>query len=282
MTRTKITKHVDWIGATYPADITPQQALPLLDWKRTGEGPHGHRHRHFDSITGARFDSGASERQGNQLQISGSALSEMRSYWNLTDDQILTILTAKNARVSRIDLAINLHEGTVTPQGMYKAYENGDVKAPIREYDLTLGTRDNIKGETFYLGSRTSERYVRVYDKAAEMKIVDGDAWVRFEMEMKGMKARAAVHAIAEHGVVAVINGQFQSFIKWNNREYNRAITGDSAEIKEQGRKETNAEKWLMNQVAKALAKQIYLRRNFRHDFNDRVNFYLDELYRQS
>lgn len=282
MTRTRITKHIDWIGATYPADVTPQQALPLLDWIRTGEGAHGHRNRYFDSITGARYDHGASEAQGCQLQISGSALSEMRSYWSMSDDDILTLLAAKHARMSRVDLAINLHGCALTPQLAYRAIKDGKLKAPVKEYDLTLGTKDHIEGETCYIGSRTSERYVRIYDKAAEMKIVDGEAWIRLEMEVKGMKARATQHAMAEHGTTPVINGQFGGFITWGNQEYQQAITGDSAEVDEQGRKQTNAEKWLMNQVARSLAKQVYLRPNFRQEFDDRVNFYLDELYRQS
>lgn len=207
-------------------------------------------------------------------------MSEMRKHWNCTDDEIMALLMVNKARLSRIDLTINLYECKLTPQSMFKAYKADKVKAPVREVDLTSGIKDGIEGETFYIGARTSERYARVYDKAAEMKIQDAGAWVRFEMEIKGMKARATQHAISHNSVNAVINGHFSDFIQWPNREYQKAISGDSAEIDETGRKETNAEKWLMLQVSKALAKQCFLHPNFRAEFDTRVDFHLSELER--
>lgn len=49
-------------------------------------------------------------------------------------------------------------------------------------------------GDTLYIGSRTSDKYVRIYDKMREKKEPEYENSIRFEVELKGEIARMYVH----------------------------------------------------------------------------------------
>lgn len=243
-----------------------------------GKGQHGYRSCFEDRETGARFESDGTAEMGAHLTLSGSCLSELRKAQGYTDESLIRDLVRLDGRASRIDVCINIHEGGLTPAAFMKAYKGGFMKTSARQAHITTGVRDGVEGETLYLGARASERYMRVYDKAAEMNVVDQGAWLRLEMELKGMKARAAAHACGEQPVASVINFLFGDYLQWTNAEYQAAIAGPGAQVDEVGRQDTNRRKWLMDVVTKSLARQLYIEPDFGLTFRERVEFHLDQL----
>lgn len=87
-------------------------------------------------------------------------------------------------RATRIDIAIDLKDEEVDASAMYEHL------AAIAEYGKrrTISIIRSDRGLTIYLGSRSSDFMLRIYDKAKEQKI-DGHWW-RFEAECKGALAR--------------------------------------------------------------------------------------------
>lgn len=86
---------------------------------------------------------------------------------------------------SRLDVAWDVHG--VTPAEPHAAFLAGDVVTRIhRGINPETGRmrgqdwRSNADGDTVYLGSRSSERFVRIYDRRGP---------TRFEMEWKGQRA---------------------------------------------------------------------------------------------
>lgn len=260
----KVTKHVDWISVTFPESITPEMVFPSLEFKYVGSGIHGYKDRFLDGKTGAQFFSnGHSSSMGVHAQLSGAALSQIRKEFNVSDNNLVNHLTGLNGKIGRIDLAINIHGGNVTPKSFFNAVRAEDVKTSSRKTSYVWGIEDGIEGMTTYLGNRHSDRFLRCYDKNAELKIVDADAWVRFELELKRVWANGAQKAMTEHSTESVINSHFADFMQWGNREYNQAISGESAPIDEIGRKDTNTEKWLIKQCIPALARVCYANPGF-------------------
>lgn len=274
----KITKHCDWYGVTFPAGTRKEDVLQVANWAYLGKGQHGYRSAYEDRSTGARFESDGSAEMGSHLTLSGSALSELRKTTGASDAEIIRNMADLRGRASRIDLCINIHAGELTPQSFLKAYKKGSLKTSARELNITNGVKDGIEGETLYMGARSSERYVRIYDKAAEQRVVDQGAWIRLEMECKAMKARAVAHACLEQPIDGVINASFDDYLQWDNAEYRAAISGPGAAIDEVGRQETNRRKWLMDVVTKSLARQLYIEPDFGLAFRERVDFHLDQL----
>jgi hypothetical protein len=66
----------------------------------------------------------------------------------------------------------------------------------------TVSLIESPAGDTFYLGSRSSEKMVRVYDKGKEQGVPQD--WLRIEMEFKGESASRAADA-AQYNVSNLI-----------------------------------------------------------------------------
>lgn len=280
----KITKHLDWISVTFPAEVKPTDVFPALEWGYAGEGVHGYRTKHIDALTGAiAFSDGHTANMGMHIQLSGSVLSELRETMGGTDAGIMEHLTNYNGLCSRVDLALNIHGGKTTPATLFRAFKAGNIKSTARKCSYIKGYENGITGMTFYAGNRQSDRFFRAYDKNAESKITSMDAWLRLELELKRVWARGAQGAVKEHGVSAVVNAQFNDFMQWSNEEYTTALQGDSAPIDEHGRQPTNTEKWLMEQVSVALARVCVAKPGFLAQFMQRVRQEIDSLnYRRS
>lgn len=257
-TMKRITKHVDYLGMTYPGGTQPDETGLRLDWRRLERAFKGYQFAMVNDDTGAvwLYNIGQSN-MGAHLQLSGNALSQLRLNLNVDDFALIRQLTDFQGRASRIDLAINFHDTKMTALRVYDAFKADEIKTPARSSSYIEGVQDGIQGMTCYVGVRQSERLVRVYDKNAEQKNrqKNPEAWVRMEMEMKKLWARAAQNSIVQFGTEAAINSHFTDFMAWNNQEYNGALKGESAPIDEIGRKDSSTEKWLMKQVAPALAK---------------------------
>lgn len=255
---TKISKHVDYLGMTYPSGTKPEETGLVLTWRRLERAFKGYQFAMTNDDTGAvwLYNVGQSN-MGAHLQLSGHALSQLRLNLKIDDYALIRNLTDWQGRASRIDLAINFHGHKITPEKTYRAFKAGEMKTPARSGNYIEGIQDGIEGMTCYIGVRQSERFARVYDKNAEQKNrqKNPEAWVRMELEMKKLWARAAQNSIVQHGLNAAVNSHFSDFIVWPNREYNEALIGESAPIDEIGRKDSNTEKWLIRQVAPALAR---------------------------
>lgn len=70
---------------------------------------------------------------------------------------------------------------------------------------------DNPQGSTLYIGSRQSEKMLRIYDKGMEAKLGRWD-WIRYEMEYKGNTARAAL-AVVKLGQFGAVIGDIIDFV---------------------------------------------------------------------
>ncbi len=103
------------------------------------------------------------------------------------------------AKIKRIDIALDDFEGLLDLDEVYKNLRDGDVVTRFRRVGRIESSKlGEIEGSglTVSLGSRSSEAFIRMYDKKAEQegktgKRVGVDHWVRVEMELKSDKAHA-------------------------------------------------------------------------------------------
>ena len=91
------------------------------------------------------------------------------------------------AKITRCDLAHDFFDGEYTPVQAYQSWQEGGFdnrarpRARLHGYDWL---DDKRTGKTFYVGTPSSSRLVRVYDKGCEQ----GDntsPWVRFELQLR-------------------------------------------------------------------------------------------------
>jgi len=274
-----VTKHIDWLSITLPTGTDMERLFPLLDWHYIGRGMHGYKYRYKDALTGTTFQTdGPVDDMGVHVVFDGEALSMLRSSFGGTDDGLCRLTSERHGYSSRIDLTLNIHQSQLTPRKVYQAFKAGNLTAKSKRGRFIEGINGDVSGDTFYMGSPKSDRQFRAYNKSAELGIVDGEAWLRLELELRNLRANSAYQSCVGNGVAAVVTGHMEDFLGWNNHEYRQAVSSNAVPPTELPRKQTNRQKWLLGQVAQALAKEIAEDVQFRDKFDAAVDGFLDPL----
>lgn len=199
--------HIDWITATlvgghdaimehvtafYDAEVVAAMVCESLS---IGNPEHlvrvrpdfGYAYAYAHSTTGVVIHIGAQlSKQGIKVVASGQALRRVG------DAALLCrALLDQQWNITRLDIAFDLFEsGLRIPQ---LAIDLNNPDAPGAKYKRTF--IQSHSGATLSLGSRSSERYLRIYDKGAEQGSA-GD-WKRIEIELKGDYVRENVDVYA-------------------------------------------------------------------------------------
>lgn len=183
--------------------------------------------------------------QGVHCSFSGSTLAQMNPR------AILRQALAMGANVTRIDIAIDVHREMYL-RSMKAAADQGEIVTRAQDWPLIEGRR----GSTLYVGSRSSEKFLRIYDKAAEQK-VDG-TWFRIELECKGDFARGVALHVDGNGY-DYFGDIIRGFADWPTmHQWQEATTSPTlleGIAKPEKRRDTFS--WLMKSVAPSVAKLL-------------------------
>jgi len=198
---------------------------------------------------------------GVHFVFSGSAL---RWYYGKNMDWYDVLARAKkyHGKASRIDLALDLEDTGMTGKNLcesaLRAYKGKGRTPKFLEVSGSDG------GWTKYIGSRASDKMLRIYNKGVEIGEKDRD-YIRVELETKGDISRAVAWEFPDMDRQAcismaktLIRGQADFDIQAWQDALNSEYVGLSAP---QGR-ERDTFGWLIKQAAPALAKEIAKRPN--------------------
>jgi hypothetical protein len=187
--------------------------------------------------------------------------------------ELIAHLHNANFKFTRLDLAIDAFNYKLRPQRATRELQRGRCqtrakKAPRRDDALE-------KGYTQSIGKKTSEIYLKLYDKAQEQGIV-GD-WTRVELTVRQKRANKAaweiVRGVDFRGLVLA----YAHFPAW--REWNKVMAATPVKLQKQ-QTIGNTEKWLLDACVPALARSIFLSGNteFYEKFKTAVTDKLIEL----
>lgn len=166
-----------------------------------------------------------------------------------------------NAHFTRIDFAVDLFDCGGRPKDIYTAWANRKLGTPSRKVTIMQQRNEkrNTTGETVYIGSRTSSKLCRIYDKAAEQGKA-GDDWIRVEIEVKSPVADAFAKSTTQIGLTRTGLSYIRSLVKYTEVDWFEAIfTGDYpvVPIQKIGRKETDFDRWFFRVVVPACDKAL-------------------------
>jgi len=153
---------------------------------------------------------------------------ELISDWTYQKFQaVATWVFEKNGYFGRIDVALDDRNGVIDVDRIYAAVKAGNCVSHFRQSRLIAGLdlgSGSDTGKTLCMGSRQSDTYLRIYDKAAEQrakeKSVDG-TWIRWEMEWKSERANAvgmALSGLDQESFQKYIVGVFRSALDFRDR----------------------------------------------------------------
>jgi len=214
--------------------------------------PLPHYDKRYELECGGFLSISHNEKQGNLIELGGTALEYMRnlSATTIGDVMILNKLSSiTNLRnVTRLDYCIDCHGFGSMKHIINHARRNRHVKT-TKARDELYGGMQGTEGSTAYFGGRKSTQYVRVYDKAYELKLL-AQAITRIELQTRTPHSKAFWkdinnHTLAEAGKARIERVVSFPLLAW----WNKALSGERAQLSTIGRKKTNWQNWLNNQV---------------------------------
>lgn len=156
-----------------------------------------------------------------------------------TIPNVLAYVNYVQPRLNRIDLALDVQTDD-RPETFYKAYGGR----------LSKSFEQSRTGETFYIGSRKSDKLCRIYRYNAPHERAH---LLRFEMQYRGEYARAIVWHISQNDLQSVIYGAIEAYDLPTEKYLGQPATGLHLGKKKHG--DTIA--WLDRAVKPAIEKLI-------------------------
>jgi replication initiation factor len=205
----QILVHLDWLSYTVPWDNSTAKAarravLPVPEFRLArhwGDGLGS-----YDTVL--ETDCGALlawNKDHPQFKIfasmTGSVLTTLGEH-NIAGRQLIEYAFTRKAKFTRIDVAIDLFNCGAKVNDIRQVFVEGGAITRAKAGGHYVGIQHDTGkdgGETLYVGSTQSERWLRVYNKQAEMG-TDYE-WVRIELVSKKALAQTLADAIAREGV---------------------------------------------------------------------------------
>lgn len=198
-------------------------------------------------LVAGRHDWVAGENMPDMLTFSGQDLIQIKRH-ALEYTLLRHALSLQRVNVTRLDFAIDVVDG-FSPQEFQDRFERGEIQSSAKKITVIESREEGSSlGKTVYLGSRKSERFLRVYDKGLETG--KGGSWTRIEIELKQGVATAVARAMVREGIRSVgcaVVSRFANAPAW--KQWQDALSTQSDVDITIGRKETNHEKWLREVV---------------------------------
>lgn len=272
--------NLDWLRYTVQYNTTLSEAdnlriaIPRFpQFQLTGEEQHNGRgfNRAQKLSIGVIHWHTQKPDQGVSVELSGGDLRDSRSS-QIADMDLLQHVKSVLGKVSTMDSAIDVYNYSADPDDIIRYRDRDELKTTVRsigKYDSSQKHAGHWKhAKTVYVGSPTSERQIKVYNKAAQLGI-NGD-WVRIEMRWRGPYARAAHSAMLKYGIHETTRSAILAMVDFKARWWKVAMSGPLADIEPIGRKDTRTLEWLMGAVLNTLDRELSAERmrNERELFN--------------
>lgn len=197
--------------------------------------------------------------QKHLVVISGDDFSAMYLDGHNPIEALRFLLTYPESNVTRLDFAIDVKDTEGEISELYEAWQSGTLgtTAQTVSYVGSFDGQRKDKGHTLYIGSRQSEKMLRIYDKGKQLERVE--RWLRIELELKGAWAWQVAKAMTEQDWIAVGKSMIEKYCYSTVEWYEQAIKeGDTGAVVQKPEKlETNHEKWLREVAVPAVLQAI-------------------------
>lgn len=244
---------IDWLRYSSPNGyqlinmIPPEMEIDYTEQL----SPLPHYTQAYKLIPSGRVDTNTIRtEQGSLATFGGGDLRVLSD--NGINPYYLAAYTAekKFLHCSRMDLAIDLMYANYDPTDIVIAWREKRVKTHARDINQIIGydKETSRTGNTVYVGSRTSETYLRVYDKGLEQG--SDVLWTRIELELKKGKAKLAHQATINNSVSTIMSSALDTYVQieclgwWEEMRENLPSATDVMKGERRQKQETDS-KWL-------------------------------------
>lgn len=138
------------------------------------------------------------DRKQNKVMVELSARALRSLSLHQEPQNFILDAFGRGATFTRIDVALDDYRGIMNLSRVWRCVKRDEVKTRFRKFSRIVGhdrLDPSAAGDTIYGGDRSSESFLRIYDKEAESG-TDGH-WVRMEFEFKKDRANELAGRIA-------------------------------------------------------------------------------------
>lgn len=231
----------DWLSLTNKSWSTSYfkelLGLNINDWQN-GNSCHGYRTRDYREGISIHHGGGIQQDMGCWLEMSGKGCRAFESLGHGNWDYLFDTVRAGDNKITRLDVAFDDLTGVIDIDHLYRETMNLNFVSKFENWEVTVGT----KGCTINHGSKSSEVYIRIYDKAKEQKLKDGSHWVRIELQLRGDRAYEFINNGYDLGVK--FSGVMNNYLRyvtpcedsnkrrWKTADYWQSLLETSEKIK--------------------------------------------------
>ena len=194
------------------------------------------------------------EEMGWHTVFSGSALRNIFIENGISQRSLLESAVNSGGRVSRLDLAKDAQDEHINLDEIYH-HIRGKVYTGTARNAAQMQSMNG--GNTIYVGSRQSEKFIRIYDKAAQSELAARD-WKRYEIETKGMVARSLAQLLVnESDWDAAWTTMAKGMLDIpTSKEYQKFFTEQRSNVGiPKLERKSDREKWILEQCLPAIVK---------------------------
>lgn len=237
----------DWLTFTSVRDKDPQTFIDALglnhvSWVES-TGWYGYRScLRFGGI-GIHYD--GREDMGICCEMSGSGCRSFEDNTSLSGqwDDLLGYIFKHGLNVTRLDMAFDDHTGILDINRIAEDVRCQRYVSRFRKWMV----EESDEGLCCRVGSYKSDSMVRIYDKARERGITDGQHWVRVEMQLRDDRAFAFLNSMyhAEMPIGELFAGVLLNYLRfvepceedsnksrWKMTEYWARLIDDASRIR--------------------------------------------------
>lgn len=188
----------------------------------------------------------------------GSALEQMFG-GGLPPLRVFYALRGAGARFTRVDMALDYPDrvdlGDIIRAA--KLHPETTRARTLTPYDtVTLAGEVSQRTTGCYVGSTRSDRFLCCYDKGLELGVSDL-LLTRIEARNRKVLAQQAADMLADNTLSTTARTIIRTFADFPVDWWQSALSGPVTELPPVGRKDTDTTRWLCEQVAPVLAREI-------------------------
>lgn len=182
---------IDWLAGTITAKPIGESLDALREilgeWQELEYGGRGYECSAVIFGTGRIFWSYAHREMGVHVSFPSSAIAAS----GFESQALIAAFVSVGMSFTRVDFAMDDKSGILNLDVVVSAVKQ---KSFVSRWKKWTHIENESDGRSINLGSRSSQSYLRIYDKAREQD-VEGH-WIRVELELKDERADAAIHEL--------------------------------------------------------------------------------------
>ena len=220
----------DWVSFSTrihkPDDIMDLLGMRDCPWEILTSG-NGYTHRHHFGGVSISFVDGDMSHVGGfyLLDMSGKGCRTFETYGHGDYDVLFNLVRKEegkpkilqDVRLTRLDVAYDDMTGVLDIDQICDKTRLGEFVSRIQHYESIYGS----KGNSVNFGSKGSNVFIRIYDKARERGFSDGRHWIRCELQIRKENACGFVNKLAQIELCELYTGVLKNYLSFREANEN-------------------------------------------------------------